>query len=300
MARDKHNHSHHHHTEGNIVVAFWLNLSFSIIELFGGLLTNSIAILSDSLHDLGDSFSLGLAWYFQKLSKKKRDAKYSYGYRRFSLLGAIINSVVLLIGSFFVISESVRRIFSPEQPDAKGMLFLAILGIVINGAAVLRLRKGNSLNERAISLHLLEDVLGWIAVLIGSIVMMFADVPILDPLLSLAIAVFILANIYRNLRDTFRVVLQGTPEDIEIEEIEKALESIPQVISLHDLHAWTMDGEYNIMTIHVVYDAAGELDCAQLKQRIRETARNYNIQHLTIEMGLEDEKCELENCNCDN
>jgi cobalt-zinc-cadmium efflux system protein len=289
-------HSHSHSPEtaaGNIKVAFFLNLAFSIIEVVGGIFTNSVAILSDALHDFGDSFSLALAWYFQKVSKKKRDTKYSYGYRRFSLLGALINSVVLLLGSFFVISESVQRIIAPQAADAKGMLFLAIAGIVINGLAMLRLKKGHSLNERTVSLHLLEDVLGWVAVLIGSVVMIFVDVPVLDPILSLAIACYILFNIYHNLRDTLRVVLQGTPENIPYETIEATLQNLPGVKSIHDLHLWTMDGEYNISSLHVVVEPAlSRQEISTLKQQIKDTLLQLRIQHVTVEIEQVDETCD--------
>jgi cobalt-zinc-cadmium efflux system protein len=300
-----HNHSHknssnheHFHENANIKTAFFLNLAFSVIEIIGGYVTNSVAILSDALHDLGDSFSLALAWYFQKVSKKKRDSEYSYGYRRFSLLGALINSVVLLIGSFFVISESVKRLASPETADAKGMFLLAVLGIVINGIAVLRMKKSHSLNERAVALHLLEDVLGWIAVLVASIVMIFVEIPILDPILSLGIACYILFNIYNNLRDTLRVILQGTPENIDGEEIELALTNIEGIESVHDLHLWTMDGEFNISSVHIV--VAINLDNSgiiELKKQVKEIMKKFNIQHSTVEIEQNEETCEYsENC----
>ncbi|MDR3351054.1 MAG: cation diffusion facilitator family transporter [Prevotellaceae bacterium] len=285
--------AHTHAREGNIKIAFFLNLAFSIIEVIGGFLTNSVAILSDALHDFGDSFSLALAWHFQKVSGKKRDAKYSYGYRRFSLLGALINSVVLLLGSFFVISESVQRLMSPQPADAKGMLFLAIAGIVINGIAMLRLKKGHSLNERTVSLHLLEDVLGWIAVLAGSVVMIFVDIPVLDPILSLGIACYILFNIYHNVRDTLRVVLQGTPGNVSGEAVEAAVCRLDGVLSIHDLHLWTMDGEYNISSLHAVVEPA--LDAPQiaaLKRQIKNTLKHLHIQHVTVEIEQENEECE--------
>src|SRR5574344_1135248 len=185
----------HNHTQGgnnNIAVAFFLNFSFTIIELVGGLITNSVAILSDALHDFGDSISLALAWYFDKLSRHTPNARYSYGYKRFALLGALINAVVLLVGSLFVIYECVLRMIHPQPVVVQGMFWLAILGVVINGIAVLRTRKDAGVNERVVSLHMLEDVLGWIAVLIVSVVMLFVDVPILDPILSVCIALFVL------------------------------------------------------------------------------------------------------------
>ena len=285
---------HHHHGNSNIKIAFFLNLGFSIIEIIGGFLTNSVAILSDALHDLGDSFSLALAWYFQKISKKKRDARFSYGYRRFSLLGALVNSLILLLGSVYVISESVQRIITPEEANAKGMLLLAVLGIAVNGFAMLRLRKGHSLNERAVALHLLEDVLGWVAVMVGSIVMMFAHVPVLDPILSLAIACYILFNIYRNLRDTLRVILQGTPENIDYAEVENVILKTAGVQAMHDLHLWTIDGEMNILTVHVVVKLSLEKEeVMALKQTIKEKLKSLNIQHATLEIELPDEACEL-------
>jgi cobalt-zinc-cadmium efflux system protein len=297
---NEHNHrkEHEHANENsNIGTAFFLNLAFSIIEVVGGSITNSVAILSDALHDLGDSFSLALSWYFQKLSKKKRDSEYSYGYRRFSLLGALINSTILLIGSIFVISESVSRLISPKETDAKGMLLLAILGIVINGFAMLKLKKGHSLNARTVSLHLMEDVLGWAAVLVASVIMIFVDIPVLDPILSLGIACYILFNIYSNLRDTLRVILQGTPENINGEKIEKALLNIKGIESVHDLHLWSMDGEYNISSIHIVVGTNHSSDIMNLKKQVKQIMKQFNVQHSTVEVEQNEENCEVrDNC----
>jgi cobalt-zinc-cadmium efflux system protein len=303
MVGHKHNHGHdkkHEHAHGNsgIGTAFFLNLAFSIIEVVGGYFTNSVAILSDALHDFGDSFSLALAWYFQKISTKQRDSLYSYGYRRFSLLGALINSVVLLIGSIFVISESVNRLVAPESANAEGMLVLAIFGILINGAAMLKLKKGHSLNERTVSLHLMEDVLGWAAVLVASVVMLFVEIPILDPILSLGIACYILFNIYRNLRETLRVILQGVPENIDAEAIEQALLQVEGVESLHDLHLWTMDGEFNISSVHLV---VGTNQCnsviTNIKRQVKQIMKQFDIQHTTVEIERNEENCEYsENC----
>lgn len=287
-----HSHGHHHGTE-NIRLAFWLNLLFAIIELVGGILTNSVAVLSDSLHDLGDSLSLGTAWYFQKKSQQARDTAYTYGYRRFSLLGAFINCMVLIIGSIFIISESIERIMSPTQPHATGMLLLAVLGITINLIALLRLRKGNSVNERVISLHFLEDVLGWVAVLVGSIIMMFFDVPILDPLLSLGIAVFILFNVYKNMRSVFKIVLQGAPEGISEEKIRAQLQTIQEVKDAHDIRIWSMDGNYNIVTLHVVISGALTLSQQEaLKTKIKTQLKALAIQHITLELETEGYACE--------
>lgn len=293
-------HHHHEHTSstGNIRLAFFLNFVFAIIELVGGMLTNSVAILSDALHDFGDSVSLGIAWYLQKLSTKKRDRYYSYGYKRFSLLGAVFISVILLVGSVFVIKESVERIMDPQEPNAKGMFILAIFGVLINGAAVLRLKKGSSLNERAVSLHMLEDVLGWIAVLIVSIVMMFVDLPILDPLLSIGISLWILSNIYKNLKDTFRIFLQQVPQNIDLPALKSRIETLPGVVSMHDIHLWTLDGEENIITLHAVVSAGTPPERIQeLKQTIRRYCYEADIHHATIEIESENESCGMDDCN---
>ncbi|RKF03719.1 cobalt-zinc-cadmium efflux system protein [Tenacibaculum lutimaris] len=296
-------HNHHHHSHGssteNIAVAFFLNLAFTIIELIGGFYTNSLAIMSDALHDLGDSLSLGLSWYFQKKSTKKPTKKYSYGYKRFSLLGAIINSIVLVIGSVFIIKEAIPRIITPESADAKGMMWLAVLGIVVNGAAVFKLKKGTSINERVVSLHLLEDVLGWVVVLLASIVMQFWDVPVLDPVLSIAIAGFVLFNVYRNIKESLRIILQGTPEGISVDDIKKNLLSLNEVEGVHDCHLWTMDGEYNVFTAHLILKESSFSwdEATQIKQKVKKLLHDeFHLEHITLELEISAHECEYENC----
>jgi cobalt-zinc-cadmium efflux system protein len=292
-----HSHGHHHHAEANISFAFWLNTAFAIIELIGGYLTNSVAIMSDALHDFGDSFSLGISWYFQRVSKKKRDEKYSYGYKRFSLLGAFVNSLVLTVGSVIIIEESVRRVLSPVQPNADGMIWLAVLGIAANGLAILRLKKGTSINERVVYLHFIEDVLGWVAVLIGAFVMKFFTVPILDPILSIAIAAYILLNVYRNIKESLKIVLQAAPENVSEQKIKEALTKYPEVLSVHDIHIWTMDGEYNVLSMHIVVSpekAIGDLE--SLKAKIKHAMEHLDISHTTIEMETDAAQCGQVDC----
>ena len=274
-----------------------LNNGKAKIEIIGGLYTNSLAILSDALHDLGDSLSLGLSWYFQKLSKKGRTKKFSYGYKRFSLLGAIINSIVLVAGSIFILTKAIPELFNPGETNVQGMLYLAILGIVVNGAAVLKLRKGESLNEKVVSLHLLEDVLGWVAVLIGSIIMMYTDAPFIDPLLSVLISLFVLYNVYKNLRKSMLVILQGIPEEVSLEDIKEKLKDISEITDVHDNHVWSMDGEYNILTIHLQLDKDYKLsEQAKLKEKVRTQLKDESINHITLEFEGQDENCELEDC----
>jgi len=288
----KHSHSHEHTTK-NIRVAFVLNFLFTIIEIVGGLYTNSIAILSDAVHDLGDTVSLGLSWYFQHLSKKKRDNSYSYGYKRFSLLGAIITSIILLVGSLYIIAETIPRLINPERTNTEGMMILAVLGVIVNGAAVIKLRTGHSINEKVVALHLLEDVLGWMSVLVGSVVMHFWDLPIIDPLLSAGIAIYILINIYKNLKQSFQIILQGIPKDVSLDKLLKLITDMPEVHSVHDCHIWTMDGEYNVFTAHVVlFDNYNINELETIKSNIKDQLMHKEIHHITIEFeNKENEPC---------
>lgn len=285
-----HSHSHNHAETGNIKVAFFLNLGFTIIEIVGGFFTNSVAILSDALHDMGDTLSLGMSWYFQRLAGRDHDHKYSYGYHRFSVLGALINGFVLLAGSIYIVVESIPRFIHPEATNKEGMMGLAILGILVNGMAALRLRKGSSLNEQVVSLHLLEDVLGWVGILIGSILMKFYDWPWLDPLMSLGLAVFILSNVYKNLKQVFQVILQGTPKDVNMVKLEAYLNGLPGVQGFHDLHVWSMDGEFNILSVHLVRPSG---DDAAFKQAVRAGLADLHVHHATLELEAPGENCEF-------
>jgi len=284
-------HNHEYRREGNIKTAFFLNLFFTILEIIGGLWTNSMAILSDALHDLGDSISLGMAWYFEKYSKKGPDEFFSFGYARFSLLGALINSMVLIIGSILVLSQSIPRIFQPESVNAEGMLVFAILGIVINGLAVIRLRKGTSLNEKVVSWHLLEDVLGWIAVLIVSILLMFINLPILDPILSIIITLYVLFNVIKNIKAVMHVFLQGVPRNYSIGEIEEQLLKIPGVLSSYHTHIWSLEGEKNQLTTHIIVeDQISREDIISMKNEIQEVVRQNGIEHVTIQVDYQGEE----------
>lgn len=280
----------------NIQIAFFINLSFTFIELFGGIYVNSMAIISDSLHDFGDSFSLGLAWYFQKLSNRKADQLFTFGYQRFSVLGALSNALILLIGSGFIVYNSIFRIMAPEASNPNGMLVLSILGIVVNFAGAYILSKGSSLNERVIHLHLLEDVLGWFAVLIVSIVLMFQPWYILDPILSLGITIYILYNVILNLKDTLKVFLQTTPGDVNIEEIENKILQLEHVESTHHIHSWSLDGEHHVLTAHIRLKSNADLEAlCQVKEKVNQLLEKYSFVHTTIQTEFANESCPMEN-----
>ena len=279
-----HRHGKYNVETKNIKVAFLLNVGFVIIEIIGGILTNSVAILSDAAHDLGDSVSLGISWYLQKIAKKKEDDKFTYGYRRYSVLGAIINLVILLVGCIFILQESIPRLFTPEDVNTKGMFFLSIAGIGINFLAMLSLRRGASINERVVSLHFLEDVLGWVAVMIGSIVMMVWDIPIIDPILSICIAVYILYNIIKNSRITLDVILQRTPRDIDLAVIKKCILDQEHIIDAEDIHVWSLDGEFHISTIIIVFktNTSSQIIDTTFTQ-LHSVLEKHKLAHVTFE-----------------
>ncbi len=288
-----HDHSHHHHQDSkNILVAFALNATFSIIELIGGYLTNSVAIYSDALHDFGDSLSLLFAYFAEKMSHKKPDDKYTFGYRRFSILSALINGIILLGGSIFVIVEAVQRVMSPEVVKPEGMLWLAILGIAVNAIAAYRMSKNTGLNTRMVMLHLLEDLYGWVAVLGVSIVIMYKPWYFLDSLLSIFISVFILRGVYKNLIKVGTILLQRFPDEIKLESI---LEEISQFELVNDIHAvkgWSLDNETFYLRFHVkVPDdtVIGVLD--DLKLKIKKVLVFHSVTFSTIE--FEAEHCDL-------
>lgn len=289
---EQHHHGHGFHETDNIRLAFFLNAGFTIVEFIGGWLTNSTAIMADAVHDLGDSLSIGLAWALKNVAAKSPDHQFSYGYRRFSLLGALVNAIVLVAGSIFVLAEAIPRLMHPEMPIAGGMLILAVVGVGVNGLAAWKVAKGNSLNERVINWHLMEDVLGWLAVLVVSIILLFFDLPILDPLLSISFTLFILYNVFRLLKETVGVFLQSVPDHKALHDIRQGLLQLDHVGNVHHMHFWSLDGEHHVLTAHI--DLTERLDAVEqiaLKKIIHEMLAGYNLTHTTIEFELPDEAC---------
>lgn len=290
-----HQHSHTHDASSNIAFAFFLNAGFTVFEIIGGFYVNSIAIISDALHDLGDSLSLGVSWYLQKKSGENADESFTFGYKRFSLLGALINSIVLILGSAFVIYQAIQRIIEPEQTDAKGMFVFAVIGVVVNSVAALRLRKGKSMNEQVLTWHFIEDILGWVAILIASIVIMYKDIHVLDPILSLCIAAFILRNVIKRLRETMYVFLQGAPKEVDLPDLKEKIQDIEHVVSAHHTHLWTLDEENQVFTIHVLVDRmTGIPEIVRIKNKIKELLKEKHVAHATIDIEFEDETCYMD------
>ena len=289
MAHAHHRHPHGPSPERRIGTAFFLNLAFTLLEIVGGIWTNSVAVLSDALHDLGDSVALGLTWHFARLSNRKGDETFTFGYRRFSLLGALVMSIVLFAGGVVVLFEAIPRIAAPEATNARGMFALAIVGVVINGVAALRMHGGRSVGERIVTWHFVEDILGWVAVLVASVVMWTRDVAILDPILSIGITVYVLWNVGRRLKETLTILLQGVPSGVELRTVEDAIRGMPGVCDVHHTHLWTQDGEHHVLTAHVVVDEADSYETvAAIRRRIKEDLRRFGIRHATIEVEPSD------------
>ena len=279
-------------TEKNILIAFLLNISFSIFELFGGFFTNSVAILSDSIHDFGDAISIGISYFLEKKSKRKADKKYTFGYSRFSVLGGVITTTILLVGSILVIISSIKRLFNPQEINYNGMIIFAIIGVILNFLAAYVTRDGSSINQKSVNLHMLEDVLGWIVVLIGAIIMNFTDIKILDSIMSIGVAIFILIHSLMNLKRVLDLFLQKTPNNIKIDEIKKELMKIDGVDDIHHIHVWSMDETNILATMHIVTKSK---EIKKIKHEIREELEEFDITHAILE--TETEVCDDVNCS---
>ena len=280
-------------TDKNILIAFLLNLFFSVFELIGGIFTNSIAIISDAVHDFGDSLSIGISYFLEKKSKKKPDKKYTFGYTRYSVLGAIITNTILIIGSVIVIYNAIKRIITPVEINHNGMIIFAIVGALVNFIAAYMTKEGDSLNQKAVNLHMLEDVLGWIAVLIGAIVIKFTNFNLIDPILSILVAIYILIHALKSYKKIFNLFLEKTPEEIEIDELKEHILNIKGVEGVHHIHIWSIDGYNHFATMHIVTDTK---KVTELKKSIKEELREHGISHTTIEIESKDECCDEEEC----
>lgn len=278
---------HHNDREQNIKVAVFLNILFTIIEVVGGLWTNSLVILSDALHDFGDSVSLTISWIAERGAKRKPDIRRTFGYQRLSLLAALFSAVVLASGSIFILSKAIPRLLKPEHVNASGMIALSIIGVLFNGVGFLRLKRGRSMNERVLSWHLLEDVLGWTVVLIGSIIIRFWDYYLLDPLMTVGYTVFILWGVSRNLKETLNILLQGVPSHIDLSHVKDGLLRLEGVKGVHDLHIWSLEGETDILTGHIVVDDKLLKTPDQTRRMIKEELAKRHIEHSTIELESE-------------
>ena len=280
-------------SQKKILIAFLLNLIFSIFEFFGGVITGSVAIVSDAIHDTGDALSIGLAYFLERKSAKKPDENFTYGYVRYSVIGGAINTIILILGSLIVIYNSAVRLIHPVQINYEGMIAVAIIGFLVNSVAAYFTHGGTSINQHAINLHMLEDVLGWCVVLIGALIMRFTDISIIDPLMSIGVAIFILINAVKNFKTALSVFLEKTPNGINIAELKQHILSIVGITDVHHIHVWSMDGYKNYATMHIVTDC----EHSTIKERVRKELREHGISHVTIETECPSETCPYTTCD---
>ena len=280
-------------TQRNILIAFILNLAFSVFEIIGGFVTGSVAIISDAVHDMGDALSIGVSYFLERKSKKQPDETYTYGYIRYSVMGSLITTIVLMVGSAIVIYNAVIRILNPVKIDYKGMIVFAVIGAIVNFIAAYFTKDGDSLNQKAVNLHMLEDVLGWIVVLIGAIIMNFTDISYIDPVMSICVALFIFKGAFVNLKKTESMFLEKIPDNVSISGVKELLLNIEDVIDVHHIHIWSIDGFNNYATMHIVTRGESSL----VKKLIREKLKEFHIIHVTLELEDENEECHYEDCH---
>ncbi len=280
-------------TEKNIFIAFLLNLGFSVLEFVGGVLTGSVAIISDAVHDMGDAASIGISWLLEKKSRKKPDDVYTYGYGRYSVLGGMLTTLILLTGSVLVIYHAICRMLQPVPVNYNGMIGLAVIGVLVNFFAAYFTRDGDSLNQKAVNLHMLEDVLGWAVVLAGAVVMRFTDFVLIDPLMSIGVAVYILIHAVKNFQEMLELFLEKTPHGVRIPELKEHLCHIEGVQDIHHMHLWSMDGQNHFATLHVV----AEGDAHEIKESVRMELEEHGICHATIELEEPGEHCHHTHCH---
>ena len=283
-------------TERNILIAFILNLIFSVFEFIGGAIVGSVAIVSDAVHDLGDALSIGISYFLERGSKREPDDVFTYGYARLSVMGSLITTVVLLFGSVAVIYNAVLRLFNPVEIDYGKMIIFALFGVVVNFVAAFVTREGDSLNQKAVNLHMLEDVLGWVVVLVGAVVMHFTDWAFIDPLMSIGVSVFIFINALSNLSKIKNLFLEKIPNNINVEHVKEHLMEIDGVVDVHHVHIWSMDGYNNYATMHVVADESGH----EIKEKIRHELKELGIVHSTLELEATGEHCHIRDCHVES
>ena len=277
--------THHHHKKAgeNLAFVFFINLAFNIVVITAALATNSMAILADFIHDASDTISIAFAWFLEHVAQRDSTDKYSYGYQRFSILGAVIISIFVIIMAFVILSEAIPRLFAPEGVDAGGMLAVAIVGIVFKFVSVYRLHNGETYNEKAIFFHQLGDIFEWVAILILSLVLMFWEgAQYLDPFVSIGIALWLIFNLGRNLYKSIEVLLQKTPDYFDVDEFRQSIENIEGVNAIDDFHIWSLDGIDSVMTLKVDVDFGK--DVSEIKKEIYEISKKYHVVDITIEL----------------
>jgi cobalt-zinc-cadmium efflux system protein len=303
-----HSHAHHHHhghsshhgpneagaTTAGLRFAFTLNFGFALLEIVGGFWSGSTAVLANAVHDLGDAMSFAIGYGLEKQAQKSPNSAFTYGYQRFSLLSALIVGVILLTSSVLISFESIPEIMQPGEPKALGMMGLAALGIFMNALAAYRVSHGKTQNEKTLALHLIADLLGWAAVLVGGIFVWFWHLTWLDPILAIGISLYTIVNVFRSLRETSLLFLQQTPAGLDLQKLRSDVLALPEIQGVHDMHCWSLDGRSHVLSMHVIA-APEKSDHARIKEQVRNTAKKFGQFHITVEIEIEGEIC-IEDC----
>ncbi len=305
----EHDHSHHDHSHGNIITltdvnsafifGIILNFSFVAVEVVVGLNIHSLSLLSDAGHNLADVGTLALSLLAFKLLKVRSNSKYTYGYRKTSILAALFNSMILLVSIGAIAYEAVQRFFNPEPLPGKTIAIVAGIGILINTATALMFLKNKEkdINIKSAYLHLMADAMVSAALVVGGIIIYYTNWFWLDPVLSIIIAIVILVSTWSLLKESLRLSLDGVPKDIDLEQIKQEAFKITGIKNIHHIHVWALSTNENAMTGHVVIDTnATKNQVKVIKDSLKHKLQHLNIQHMTLETEFADDQCKKPDC----
>ncbi|MDQ0268993.1 cation diffusion facilitator family transporter [Cytobacillus purgationiresistens] len=296
--------SHHHHSSTNkkvLLWAFFLIASFMVVELIGGIMTNSLALLSDAGHMLSDAAALGLSFIAIKMAEKKSTDRKTFGYKRFEIIAAAINGLTLILIALYIFYEAYHRLLDPPAVQSLGMLAIAAIGLIVNIAAAFILMKGDkddNLNVKSAFLHVIGDMLGSVGAIIAALLIYFFNWGIADPIASAIVAILILISGWRVMKESFHVLMEGTPDGLEIKKIKLSLQQIPEVADVHDLHVWTITSGYHSLSCHIIMQ--GDINHDEVLRKSQVVLHNeFGIEHSTIQVEGENSGCpgHQESCN---
>ncbi|MDQ0219919.1 cation transporter [Peribacillus cavernae] len=297
-----HGHSHSHGSE-NKKALFWsflLITAFMVVEVIGGLATNSLALLSDAGHMLSDAVALGLSLFAIKLGERQASRTKTYGYRRFEIIAAAINGVTLIAISLYIFYEAYHRFFNPPEVQSTGMLLISVLGLVVNIVAAWILMKGDkdeNLNVKSAFLHVLGDMLGSVGAIAAALLIMFFGWGIADPIASVVVSILVLISGWRVTRESFHVLMEGTPSQIDVQKVKASLQNIPLVKEVHDLHIWSITSELTMLSCHMAITGEGNHDVVLLHAQ-SVLHNDFGIEHSTIQVELVDNGCPSPHGTC--
>jgi cobalt-zinc-cadmium efflux system protein len=291
----KHGHHHHHHhgddqTEGRLWISIFLNLTITLAEFVGGLISGSLALLSDALHNLNDTTSLGISLFARKVSKKEATVDKTFGYKRAEIIGAFVNLITLVIIALFLIKEGIERFYNPQPIDGLVMFIVAIIGLlgnVITAVLLYRSSKEN-INIRSAYIHIMSDALSSVGVIVAGWLILQYQWYIVDTLLTLIIAGYILWQSYYMLWETIDILMESTPTEIELKEVTQAMQEVAGVLDIHHLHVWRLDENNILLESHVVIDENDMNNMESIKSSLKDLlSSGFDIHHSTLEFELE-------------